>query len=253
MGKTSVRILFGERKILQKVYPKLDTFVKKFHQLWSDGVTAHLDLDTHAGDAWVGLRVRLGQVPGPLLRQVHPHQDVPRKESPSRQRRRARRAVAREANVDRATDKDAEEANEEVVQKSPEEQAVAENATDAALEHTAEEPAVEKCAEQVIDEFCSNAEYIENIFSDENSVSYRFILKEIKDIEVFKKKVRQSFLVTGVNTFEQHFEILGLEKLPDQLKFYLKIKDDQKAIEAILNLKADENILMMKIPKKKPK
>ena len=66
---------------------ELDTFVKKFHQLWNDGVTAHLDLDTHAGDAWVGLRVRLGQVPGPLHYQVHPfHQDVLRKVSPSRHR-----------------------------------------------------------------------------------------------------------------------------------------------------------------------
>ena len=56
---------------------ELDTFVKKFHQLWNDGMTAHLDLDTHAGDAWVGLRVRLGPVPGPLHHEVHPyHQEV---------------------------------------------------------------------------------------------------------------------------------------------------------------------------------
>ena len=60
-------------EIKPTMFTELDTFVKKFHQLWHDGITAHLDLDTHAGDAWVGLRVRLGQVPGP----VH---------SPSRQR-----------------------------------------------------------------------------------------------------------------------------------------------------------------------
>ena len=48
---------------------ELDTFVRKFHQLWNDGFTAHLDMDTHAGNAWVGLRVNLGQVPGP----VHDH------------------------------------------------------------------------------------------------------------------------------------------------------------------------------------
>ena len=78
-------------------------------------------------------------------------------------------------------------------------------------------------------------------------------MKDISDIEVFKSKVRQSFLATDVNTLKQHFEISGLEKLPDQLKFFLKIIDDRKAIEAIMNLKADENILLMKIPKKKPK
>ena len=28
--------------------------------LWAAGETAHLDLDTHAGKAWVGIRVQLG-------------------------------------------------------------------------------------------------------------------------------------------------------------------------------------------------
>ena len=37
------------------------SFISKFHQLWKAGVTAHLNLDTHAGQAWVGLRVQLGQ------------------------------------------------------------------------------------------------------------------------------------------------------------------------------------------------
>ena len=41
---------------------EVETFVKKFHQLWNDGVTAHLDLDL---------------VPCPLHRPVHPfHQEV---------------------------------------------------------------------------------------------------------------------------------------------------------------------------------
>ena len=73
---------------------EVDTFVRKFHQLWKAGLTAHLDLDTHAGNAWVGLRVQLGHVPGPLHQQVHPHQV--RKVSPSRLRRRERRLAARE-------------------------------------------------------------------------------------------------------------------------------------------------------------
>ena len=50
---------------------ELDSFVKKFYQLWNNGLTAHLDLDTHAGNAWVGLRVQLGHVPSPP-HQVHP-------------------------------------------------------------------------------------------------------------------------------------------------------------------------------------
>ena len=40
----------------QEIY----SFVEKFHQLWNAGLSAHLDIDTHAGEAWVGLRVKLG-------------------------------------------------------------------------------------------------------------------------------------------------------------------------------------------------
>ena len=231
---------------------EVETFVKKFHQLWNDGVTAHLDLDTHGGEAWVGLRVHLGgQVPGPLHRPVHPfQQEVPRKESPSRQRRRARRAAARQAHVERTSDAEAVEASE-VVQQTIEEQTAAANAVYAAVEDTAKELAVEANGDPVIDEFCSNVEYNENILSDENSVCYRFIVMETKDIEVFKSKVRQSFIAAEVDICNQSFEISGCEILRDQLKFYLKIRNDEKAIKAIMNLKT-ENILMMKIPKKKP-
>ena len=69
---------------------------------------------------------------------------------------------------------------------------------------------------------------------------------------MFKRKVKQSFLAADVDIQNQHFEISDIEKLPDQLKFYLKTKNDRNATEAILNLKT-ENILLMKIPKKKPK
>ena len=74
---------------------ELDTCVTKFNQLWKAGLTAHLDLDTHAGNAWVGLRLVLGQEPpGPLHTHVPP---IYSRNSPSRQRRRARRAAARRA------------------------------------------------------------------------------------------------------------------------------------------------------------
>jgi len=75
---------------------ELDTFICKFHQLWQCGQTAHLDLDTHAGTAWVGLRVQLGHhPPAPLYHHpgYHHPQHVPRA-SPSRERRRKRRAAA---------------------------------------------------------------------------------------------------------------------------------------------------------------
>ena len=41
---------------------ELNSFIFKFHQLRKTGATAHLDIDTHAGQAWVGLRVMLGPI-----------------------------------------------------------------------------------------------------------------------------------------------------------------------------------------------
>ena len=81
-----------------------DNFVKKFYQLWNAGHTAHLDVDTHAGNAWVGLRVQLGCAPGPLHHHPHPpfFQAQKKTVSPSRQRRRARRAAARMTNAEEA-------------------------------------------------------------------------------------------------------------------------------------------------------
>ena len=76
---------------------ELDTFIVKFRHLWKAGLDAHLDIESHAGQAWVGLHVRLGHEPGPA--QQHPpftpHVDKKTRDGPSRQRRRARRAAAR--------------------------------------------------------------------------------------------------------------------------------------------------------------
>ena len=44
---------------------ELDSFVQKFHQLWNNGYNAQLDLDTNAGQAYVGLREQLGHVQSP--------------------------------------------------------------------------------------------------------------------------------------------------------------------------------------------
>ena len=46
---------------------ELDSFVLKFKHIWRSGFDAHLDLECHAGQAWVGIRVRLGHEHGPHL------------------------------------------------------------------------------------------------------------------------------------------------------------------------------------------
>ena len=73
---------------------ELDTFVQKFYQLWHAGLNAHLDVKTHAGNAWVSLNLNLGPAPGPLGPQhVNIHQ--PESCGGARLRRRRRRAAAR--------------------------------------------------------------------------------------------------------------------------------------------------------------
>ena len=74
---------------------EIDSFVKKFRQLWSAGFCAHLDLDSNAGEAWVGLRVKLS--PGQIQQQDVPAYCRQKFERPSRQRRHARRSVSRQS------------------------------------------------------------------------------------------------------------------------------------------------------------
>ena len=70
---------------------ELNSFLQKFHQLRKSGATAHLDVDTHAGQAWVGLRVMLGPIQ---------HQPEQRHRSPSYFRRQERRRAARQSSED---------------------------------------------------------------------------------------------------------------------------------------------------------
>ena len=82
----------------QEIY----SFVQKFQQLRSFGYSAHLDIDTHAGNAWVGLCLKLDHVP----HTSHQHAYHQKTFSASRIRRRERRAAAH------AVNKHAEEASE---------------------------------------------------------------------------------------------------------------------------------------------
>ena len=72
---------------------ELNSFVKKFLQLKNAGATAHLDVDTRAGEAWVRLSVQLSHVP------------KPRRRSPSYYRRKERRRAAAEEAARRSSDK----------------------------------------------------------------------------------------------------------------------------------------------------
>ena len=74
-----------------------------FHQLWKAGDTAHLNLDTHAGQAWIGLRTPLGYSgqppqysPQTLTHRQHSH-PFPNHRSPSYYQRKECRKAAKAA------------------------------------------------------------------------------------------------------------------------------------------------------------
>ena len=72
------------------------SFVEEFHRLWRDGQSAHLNLDCHAGEAWVGLRLRLGH-PRAHGRGPQQNHDRVRRRGPGYSRRLERRAAQRAA------------------------------------------------------------------------------------------------------------------------------------------------------------
>jgi hypothetical protein len=127
---------------------EIDILVNNFKQLWQSGRSAHLDIDTHAGQAWIGLRVRLGHQAGPHHQQ-QVHSKTGARNSPSRQRRRIRRAAARE------------KAAEEVVRNESQVDIAAVEANgnkETDHEETTEQSEASMTG-QVTDEFCSNSEY----------------------------------------------------------------------------------------------
>ena len=92
---------------------ELYSFIGKFKQIWKSGQSAQLHLETDAGQAWVGLRVHLGQAPGPLHQGPHQQEKRRTRDGPSRQRRRARRAAEREAAAEVGENEEAVEASTE--------------------------------------------------------------------------------------------------------------------------------------------
>ena len=73
---------------------ELESFIFKFNHLWKTGQDARIDIHSHAGNAWIGISLNLGQYPGHQGCQDPPRKNV----SPSRIRRRERRAAARSSN-----------------------------------------------------------------------------------------------------------------------------------------------------------
>ena len=155
---------------------ELNTFIVKFKQLWKSVLNAHLDLDTSAGKAWVGLRLHLGDAP--LVPQHH-HQDTQNyKDSPARERRRNRRANLRKDKCnDDTRNKDNEVAAEEPIQKNEDKTELTEKVEPEVLVYdtdTAED--VDPIDEVQVDETAEKVD-MENTIEEVNKVEVREIVK----------------------------------------------------------------------------
>ena len=181
---------------------ELDTFVRKFHQLWNDGFTAHLDLDTQAGNAWVGLRLNLGQVPGPVHGEAPPSPNQHFRDQTSKQRRRARREAARLKRAEEAAAEDVgEEKNvvdtEQVLSVAMHAKPIIQEKKEATTADEAEQATYQ--AVSVADEVCPDNEFfdaeIDNDGGDED-IEVQFISNYAEEdvIDSFKEMFEDNLL-----------------------------------------------------------
>jgi hypothetical protein len=197
------------------VVTELDSFVQKCHQLWSAGISAHLE--THAGRVWVGLRAQLGHAPGHLHHHPRPQFPQPprKQESTSRQRRRARREAARKIKVgevpivqDVAEEAlDAVEAERNEVANDAEETEINENNKSESSDHidlndkTLIDTAEKECIKEdmtVADELCPDEDF-ENATPSAKP-------RSICSVELFPVKYKLDRLEEFRETIENYFK-----------------------------------------------
>ena len=211
------------------LHSELDSFILKSKSLWYSGIDAHLDVDSHAGQAWVGLRVGLGHGHPPA---VQPHVQR-KKESPSRQLRRARRAEARllaaaVSTTEKVTVRTIVDSDTEKVTSRDDK---SEDSTEVTTgrEDPSEIDVVEEIAAnfsdlngEVRDEFCTNEEYAEKSLGGTPSTTFRFIIKDsslCKSQEAFENKLKHEFKKAKIDKSTHNFLISRYEQFENESKF----------------------------------
>ena len=160
---------------------ELDSFVQKFHQLWNAGLNAHLELDAHAGNAWVSLHLQLGHAPGPL----HPRPAPTLVPGGARIRRREKRAAARKQAEEAKKAAEQNEKTSEIAEKAKD-MSKTENREDSTVNVINEETTekVEAKAVQVQDAIIDDKEYTSKVNDTEfDDPHYCRICKNSDEIE----------------------------------------------------------------------
>ena len=215
---------------------ELSSFVSKFLQLKKAGATAHLDVDTRAGEAWVRLSVQLDQ--GSVKK--------PRKRSPCYYRRQERRkAAAAEAaagshDVPRAPAGEATARGEDV----PDAPAAEAEVRDEVVPAAAAEEAVVSESRVIVSSECRKI--VPSIVKEDVSVIECVIIEtltSIAEIDNHRVKCRHCGSWSTVNTF--HIHDCSRSRSDEEFvhvphKFYLDVKaiadQDPDEIAAICGL-----------------
>ena len=166
---------------------EIDSFLLKFKTLWKSGRDATLTVETHAGKAYILLRLGLGKAP-----KLHPIFPFPspgkNRNGPARQRRRAKRELTRlnavEAWQVAGAVVEAVQAGEEVGKEAGQEAGNA--VVQASEKHVVAENIAETVRSLVTDELCSDS-----IYSEPNQNVEKEKVEEDEFSEKLWKFVRQ--------------------------------------------------------------
>ena len=188
--------------MLKMAHNEIDSFILKFRNLWQAGWNAKLSLESISGKIEVNLSVELGDAP--VCQRP--------KTSPSRQRRRARRAAARDVGNTAVSDGDsvahdagkvAEQENLETIavdaSSVSEENSIAEKSNDEGTEKTPKDFPLQ-------DELCSDQVYLNNVDDDDTPVEKIMLEAKCQEVELEEEYVKDhleyNLKILGINIIE---------------------------------------------------
>ena len=230
---------------------ELNKFILKFKVLWKSGLDAHLDLDCHAGQAWVGLRLRLGGVgqQSPRGHGVDRHfYDGACRVGGSRLRRRERQAAERQQAEVEAVEEPVNVGGNECVKihRANADPAESIETTEEVVQGDVKKlDTINVTAVEATHSDCGTSAEIlhgvlENNVKDKNdSDMYVFgywnlheVTKAQEAIDHIEQKLIQSFKTLKVKECDQVYKVDGIESLEDnEIQVKIKLKKSNRLVE----------------------
>jgi hypothetical protein len=214
---------------------ELNSFILKFKNLWRAGKNANLTIKSIAGKAHVSLNVELDDNPADLDQHQHGNGNGSRN-GPARQRRRLRRAAARQA--EKATDA----VNEEEAENATVEKENTENSS-VAVKAIVDQPTsttTDNVMGDLVDEFCSEEEYRKEIGEHLETfevICHDSVKSENEILSETKNFLIQTFNFCKVKKEDQDFKVVKFEKFDGGLRIIVQVKNIPGVIESVEGLK----------------